>query len=134
MSLRRRIAITESEWKVMEVVWSDPPVTAQRVTAAIGAREGWKPQTIKTLIGRLVRKNALSFEAQGNRYLYSPAISREQAVAWETESFLGRISRGSLAPVLMHLVETEQALDHDELRALRQLLEKNQPTTPKKKS
>ncbi|MEM6279393.1 MAG: BlaI/MecI/CopY family transcriptional regulator [Verrucomicrobiota bacterium] len=114
--------ISDSEWKVMEVAWKDSPVTAQEVTETLGKREDWKPQTVKTLLGRLVKKGALHYEPQGNRYLYTPALSREEAVAAETGSFLERISRGSLAPMLNHLVESDRPLREEEIAAMRELL------------
>ena len=106
----------------MEVVWAGPPVTSKHIIDALSQKEGWKPQTIKTLIGRLVKKKALDFETEGKRYLYHPLIEREAAVAAETGSFLDRISRGSLAPVLAHLVEHRRSLDEEELATLRKLL------------
>jgi len=118
--------ISESEWKVMEVVWKAPPVTAQDVVEALGEREGWKPQTIKTLISRLVKKGALSHRAEGIRFLYSPAVSREKAVASETDSFLERVCGTSFAPMLARLVESKRPLDAEEIAALKALLERDE--------
>ncbi len=77
---------------------------------------------MKTLIGRLVKKGALSFQKDGHRYLYSPEIDRESAVAAETETLLDRISRGSVAPLLAHLIQSRKSLTSEELDALRALL------------
>ena len=115
--------ISDAEWKVMEVVWDGPPVTAQHVLDALGESEGWKTQTVKTLLGRLVKKGALSFATEANRYLYSPCFSREAAVREEMGSFLDRITRGSVAPLLAHLVESRESLSEDEIATLRRLLD-----------
>lgn len=114
--------ISDSEWKVMEVVWKDEPVTASQVGDALGAREKWTPQTIKTLIARLVKKGVLTFAEDGRRYLYSAAIEREQAVAVATNTFLDRVSRGSLVPMLAQLVDARRPLRQEEVEALRELL------------
>lgn len=106
----------------MEVVWQAPPVTAQEVSEALGEREKWKPQTVKTLLSRLVKKGVLTHEPDGHRYLYSPLVERDAAVAVETDSFLDRISRGSLAPMLSHLVESKRPLGEKEIETLRKLL------------
>ena len=106
----------------MEVVWHNPPVTARQVTDALGEREGWKPQTIKTLISRLVKKGALQYEVEGKRFLYSPLIEREAAVDAETDSFLNRVSRGSFVPMLSHLVGIQRPLEKEEIEVLRDLL------------
>ncbi len=106
----------------MEVVWAGPPVTALQVSRTLEERERWKAQTVKTLLARLVKKGALRVEEEGPRYLYHPVVTREAAVAAETASFLERISRGSLSPMLAHLVESNRTLDAAELEALRKLL------------
>jgi len=118
--------ISESEWKVMEVVWAAPPVTAQQVTDALGEAESWKPQTVKTLLARLIKKGALRSESEGNRFLYFPEIIRQDAVRAETSSFLDRISRGSLVPMLAQLVKGQRPLSAEEIDALRRLLPENQ--------
>lgn len=106
----------------MEVVWEAPPVTAQHVSEVLGERENWKPQTVKTLLARLVKKGVLAYESEGRRFHYTPVIARDEAVVAETESFLDRISRGSLLPALHHLVQTTRPLEPEEIEALRGLL------------
>ncbi|HRQ87969.1 MAG TPA: BlaI/MecI/CopY family transcriptional regulator [Bacteroidia bacterium] len=122
--MKRSPQISPSEWKVMEVVWEDPPVTAQQVSEALGEQENWKPQTVKTLLARLVKKGVLDYESEGRRFHYNPAVGREEAVVAETESFLDRISRGSLVPALQHLVQTTRPLGSEEIEALRELLKR----------
>ena len=34
---------------------------------------GWSANTVKTLLGRLIGKNAIAYEEDGRRYLYRPA-------------------------------------------------------------
>ena len=119
------LRISESEWKVMEVVWLNPPVSSQQVVGALCEVESWKPQTVKTLLSRLVKKGALSAEAEGNRFLYSPILKREAAVKEETKSFLDRVSRGSLAPMLTQLVG-KRPLSDEEIQSLRNILDEAQ--------
>ena len=118
--------ITESEWKVMEVAWEGSPVTAKKVVDALAESEKWKPQTVKTLLARLVKKGVLRVEAEGNRFQYFPVVQRETAVMVETESFLDRICRGSLTPMLAQMVKGKRQLSDEEVQALRDLLEENQ--------
>ncbi len=110
----------------MEVVWAGPPVTAQQVTHTLGEVESWKSQTVKTLLARLVKKGALRSESEGNRFLYFPEIERQDAVMAEADSFLNRISRGSLAPMLVQLVKGQRTLSAEEIDALRKLLHHNE--------
>ncbi len=115
--------ISSSEWKVMEVVWENPPVTAQHVSDVLGEQEQWKPQTVKTLLARLVKKGVLEYESEGRRFHYLPAIGREEAVAAETGTFLERVARGSVAPLLSHLVQSRRQWSGEEIAELRKLLD-----------
>lgn len=118
----------------MEVAWDDSPVTAKDVLEAVGESRNWKLQTIKTLIGRLVKKGVLSFEQKGNRYFYSPEIGRDVAIAAETRTFLDRISEGSIAPLFAHLVEFRKELSAEEIDSLRKLLETESASKPEGES
>lgn len=118
----------------MEIIWEDPPGTTQDVIKALRDDEDWKPQTIKTLLARLVKKGVLKTESQGNRYLYHPEVSREDAIAVETESFLKRICKDSLEPMLTYFANAERPLDEDEIAALKRILENEKPTDKKRRT
>ena len=113
--------ITDAEWEVMTVLWDAAPRTASDVIDALHERTGWHPKTVKTLLGRLVRKGVLRFREDRNRYVYSPAIPRERYVRQESESFIERVFGGERAPALMHFVRSTR-LTPEEIEELRQLL------------
>jgi BlaI family penicillinase repressor len=113
----------------MEVVWAGPPVTAQQISQKLGEVEEWKPQTIKTLLARLVKKGVLRVEPEKNRFHYFPVTERQAAVMAETDSFLDRVSRGSLTPMLSQLVKSRRPLTKEEISALRKLLKAHDPKT-----
>ena len=108
----------------MDVVWARPdPVTAGDVVEALATRRTWNPRTVKTLLGRLVKKGALAFTADGNRYLYRAAVRREDCVRQESRSFLRRVFGGRAGEMLCRFVD-EVDLSRDEVEALRKLLDK----------
>ncbi|HEU4521453.1 MAG TPA: BlaI/MecI/CopY family transcriptional regulator [Thermoanaerobaculia bacterium] len=111
--------ISGAEWEVMKVLWDSAPLTGAEVAERMGAH----PKTVKTLLGRLVRKGALRFTEEGNRYLYRPSLPRERFVAEESKSFLQRVFSGEATPALVHFVETVDLTD-DEIRELRELLDR----------
>ena len=116
--------ISDAEWQVMDVLWAaSAALTANEVVDALAEYADWSPPTIKTMLNRLVRTRALKFKADGKRYLYSPAVSRERCVRSETRSFVDRLFGGSIAPLLAHFVEDEK-LSKDEIEQLRRLLER----------
>jgi BlaI family penicillinase repressor len=114
--------ISESEWKVMKVLWAKSPQTAAEVIAALD-KEDWHPNTIKTLLTRLHRKGAVGVNKQKSLYLYRAKVSEADCVRVESESFLDRIFGGAVKPLLVHFVENEK-LSPGDLEELKQILRK----------
>ena len=48
------ISISESEWQVMQAVWSGPPKTLPEILSSLQAT-GWSKTTIQTYLARLVK-------------------------------------------------------------------------------
>lgn len=109
--------ISAAEWEVMKVLWDGAPLTGSEVAERLSAH----PKTVKTLLSRLVKKGALKYEEEGNRYLYRPVSTREKFVAQESKSFLQRVFGGDATPALVHIVENME-LSEDEIEELRDLL------------
>ena len=59
------INISEAEWEVMRVVWSNRETTSKFVIDTLGEKKSWTPST-KTLLSRLVEKGFLETRKQGN--------------------------------------------------------------------
>lgn len=112
--------ISDAEHAVMEVLWDDSPLTAQEVSERIGPDRGWSANTVKTLLGRLLAKNAVRHEEDGRRYLYSPAVARSDYVAGESRRLMDRLFGGRLTPLVAHLAERDElsAQDIAEIEAL----------------
>jgi BlaI family penicillinase repressor len=113
--------ISESEWKVMKVLWGKSPLTAMDIINALADTEDWHPNTVKTLLSRLHKKKALGVEKQKNLYLYRPLVSEAECVKTESDSFLHRVFGGSVKPLLVHFVE-QQRLSSEEVDELRKIL------------
>ena len=119
--------ISDAEWDVMQALWDAyGPLSANDVVDRVAGRRGWSPKTVKTLLNRLVKKAALGFEAEGNRYRYFPAVTRQACVRRESRSFLDRVFGGAAGPLLAHFVN-EAPLTDDEVRALKELLDRRRP-------
>ncbi len=111
--------ISEAEWEVMEVLWRRHPVTALQIVQQLARHKAWKDLTIRSMLGRLVRKKAVGFKAEGKTYHYRPLVTREQCVQKLSQSFLERVFEGATASLLLHFVEkkslTPQELDELEM-------------------
>ncbi|MFC7499591.1 BlaI/MecI/CopY family transcriptional regulator [Enterovirga sp. GCM10030262] len=112
--------ISDAEHAVMEVLWRDAPLGASEVAERIDPDRGWSIRTIKTMLSRLLAKGALVHEEEGRRYLYRPAIAREDFVARESRRLLDRMFGGSVTPLVAHLAERDSLSPEDiaEIEAL----------------
>lgn len=114
--------ISDSEWEVMTVLWARAPQGAQEVIAALAGRRRWNSRTVRTFLNRLVKKGAVSYVTEGNRYLYRPAVSREQCIREESRSFVSRVFAGDAGAMLVQFVQ-QARLSAEEIRQLRKALE-----------
>ncbi|OWK27620.1 BlaI/MecI/CopY family transcriptional regulator [Sphingomonas dokdonensis] len=105
--------ISDAEHAVMEVLWDDSPLTAQDVAERVDPDRGWSTNTVKTLLGRLLAKNAITHEADGRRYLYRPAVERGDYVTGESRRLMDRLFGGKLTPLVAHLAERDELSAQD---------------------
>jgi len=115
--------ITDAEWEVMKVFWLRSSFsTANEIVDELSKITSWKPNTIKTLISRLVKKKALGYKEDGKTHLYFPLVQEEECIKAESESFLKRVYGGALKPLLVNFLN-EEKLTQEEIEELKRLLE-----------
>lgn len=112
--------ISSAEHEVMEVLWRDSPLTATEVAERVPAARGWSVRTVKTLLSRLLAKGVLTHEEEGRRYLYRPAVDRDDYVTQESRRLLDRLFGGRATALVAHLAERDDlsARDIAEIEAL----------------
>jgi len=115
--------ISEAEWEVMRVLWNESPLTANKIVEKLTATTRWKGTTIRTLINRLVEKNVLGYEKKGREFHYHPMVAEVDCIQAESNSFLRRVYRGALNPILSAFMENEE-LSPEDIEALKRILQK----------
>lgn len=112
--------ISPAESAVMEVLWQKHPQSAEDIVAALQGKRSWQAQTIKTLLSRLLKKDAVMRVKQGRVYLYRPCIERDQYLLTASSSIIDRLFGGRVAPLVAHLSEHHKLSqkDLDELQRL----------------
>lgn len=113
--------ISEAEHAVMEVLWEESPLTATEVHERIDPARGWSDRTVKTMLSRLLAKGVLIHEEDGRRYLYRPAVAREDYVAVESRRLVDRLFGGKISPLVAHLAERDE-LSVDDIAEIEALL------------
>lgn len=113
--------ISEAEYEVMKVVWSEAPISTNAVTEILTKKTSWSPKTIQTLLKRLVNKKALTYEKQGRVFVYTPLIEEKSYVRQQSRSFLKRYFDGDMSRMLSACLD-EEALSQSEIDSLRAIL------------
>jgi len=114
--------ISEAESVVMAVLWRGSPRSAEEVIAELSRDQDWQVSTIKTLLGRLVKKGAVRAAKDGRRFSYSPVLTREAWVQGQSSSLLERVFDGRLAPLIAHFTQTRK-LSRKDIADVKRLLE-----------
>lgn len=88
------IHVTEAESQVLSALWRAGPLSAARLIEAVKARNAWGDATVKTLLGRLMRKGAVKSIRDDGRQLYHPVVSRDDYVQGEVAALVERLFEG----------------------------------------
>ena len=115
-------SISEAESAVLAVLWEKGAATAEDVLAALAEPRDWQESTVKTLLGRLLKKGAVHARKDGRRFIYSPALAREEWLSRESESLLNRLFGGRVAPLVAHF-SRHRKLSKRDIRELKRLVE-----------
>jgi predicted transcriptional regulator len=116
--------LSEAELAVMEVLWETAvPLSATDAADVLASRRQWSLPTVKTLLSRLLAKEAIAPARVGRKFLYTPALGREAYVAAESRRFVGRMFGGKLSPLIAQMAEAEE-LDDEEIAKIEALLQR----------
>jgi len=115
--------VTEAELAVLEFLWGFGPATKRQVTAELYARQSDSDfATVQKLLERLEAKGFLQRDRSQFAHLFQATCSKQQFLGQQIEAVAGKLSGGSLMPVLMHLVGSEK-LSKKERDRIRKMLD-----------
>lgn len=123
MARNRSIGLTETELRLMEVIWRKGKATVPEVIEALRATPAPAYNTVLTTMTILERKGYLRHTAPsvGRAFVYHPVVSRRQASRKAVKHLLNRFFGGSAEALILNLIEDEK-LSEAELKRVRNLL------------
>jgi len=114
--------LSESEWQIMNALWREHPATAREVRERLPDNVEWAYTTIKTMLTRLVAKDAVAEEKRGNTSVYEPLVTRQKARSNALKSLLNQAFDGAVGPLLSFIAE-DKKLSKKQKMELAKLLE-----------
>jgi predicted transcriptional regulator len=118
-------ALANAELAIMELLWDADRMTARDIrerlyTSNTKAQHG----TVQRLLQRLEDKGFVDRDKHLSVHLFSARISREEYASDQLESLAQRLTGGSLAPLVTHLVEHKR-ISRSEIDRLREILDED---------
>ena len=116
--------LPDAEFEIMKVVWkNEPPITTNILMQHLGKEKRWKPQTLISLLLRLVKREFLRTEKRGKERLYFPLITKAEYLKFETSNFIERFHENSFIS-LVDTLSADKKLDDNDLDELAKWLKK----------
>ena len=116
-------SLANAELAVMEQLWREDRLTARQLREELYP-DSAKMQhgTVQRLLQRLEDKGFVERDRTIGIHFFSAAVSRHQYACSQLESLAAKLTGGSFAPLITHLVE-EQKLSREELDQIRAILD-----------
>src|SRR5262245_27347243 len=89
-------SVSDAEVEVLKQLWDESPLSAHDIIDRLQPNTSTHPNTVRTLINRLLNKGALGFHERQRTYYYYPTISKADFYQNKTESFLEKFFDGEL--------------------------------------
>lgn len=118
--------VTNAELAIMELLWESVHLTARQIRESLYS-DSKKAQhgTVQRLLQSLEDKGFVHRDKSLGVHLFSATVGREAYGGRQLESLAEKLTGGSIAPILTHLLD-EKKLDKAEIKRLRKLLDQAQ--------
>ena len=112
------LKLSESEYRLMDILWENEKMEATALAAVCLERFDWKKPTVYTMIKRLGEKGALRFEDR----IVEALVAKEQVDRSESEALLNKAFGGSL-PAFMAAFLQDKKLSREDAERLTRMIE-----------
>jgi len=106
--------LPDAEFEIMKVIWrNNPPMTTIQIMDCLDSGKSWKPQTVLTMLIRLIEKGFLSSERVGRERNYMPIITERDYMQIETGDFVMRYRGNSVGSLVKALYDGQNLSQED---------------------
>jgi len=115
--------LANSELAVINLLWQNDRLTARQIRERLYP-DATKTQhgTVQKLLQRLEDKGYVERDRSLAVHLFSAVISRQTYAGQQLESLANKLTAGSFAPLITHLVE-QKKISRDEINRIRAILD-----------
>jgi predicted transcriptional regulator len=122
--------VTDAELAVLRVLWQHGKETARGITEVVYPNCSASDfATVHSMLKRLEAKKAVKRDRSTHPHGFSAAVTETDIAGHKLEEFADQLSDGSMAPFIMHLVQS-QRLSKEEADTIRKMLRNYKPKGP----
>src|SRR5207253_11232771 len=108
MARKKSRTLTDSELRIMEVLWQKGPSTVADVVEALTGKNGTAYTTILTMLRILREKGYLVCRKQGRAHVFVPKVQRDDAARSAVRQLLGKFFGGSPGELVLTFLREEE--------------------------
>lgn len=114
-------SISDSEWKVIEMLWKQPNCTVSDVVKNL-KHTGWSYSTIKTMVNRLTDKGFVEVDKKvKNSFKYKAIVKEQDSKVLEAKNFLQRVFDGSIFMLVSTLAKDSKLTEKEQEELMRMI-------------
>jgi BlaI family transcriptional regulator, penicillinase repressor len=116
---------SDAELAILKELWADGPLTARSIAERLYPMGTPSDiATVQKLLQRLEQKGLVTRERKPPAHLFRAQVTQEQLVGEQLDAMAEKLTGGSLAPFVTHLIKAKRLTEHD-LHEIRRLIREN---------
>ncbi len=119
--MNKAVGLTDSEWKIMLLLWEHSPHTITQIERSLKEETGWSKHSIISFLKRMLKKGAIRVEESQPARLFYPKLEKSEVVREETHSFLDKLYGGNVGLMVSFLIQQEK-MSNEEIDELVDIL------------
>ncbi|HWS29591.1 MAG TPA: BlaI/MecI/CopY family transcriptional regulator [Clostridia bacterium] len=119
--MKERIGLSDTEWRLMQIIWEKSPRTYREICDAARPAYGWTKHAVISFLKRMEAKGAIRVEDAKPVKLYYPLLDKKEAIHDETREVLDRVYNGDILLMVQAATHAKE-LTEDETKELERLL------------
>ncbi len=123
--------VSETELRMLKTLWEGGKLTVRQIAETLyadglGKVGNAEIGTVHSLLARLEKKKLVRRSRRTHPHLFSARVTLEQVAGGELQVMAEKLSEGSIAPFLMHLISNGK-LSSSEADEIREMLRNYKP-------
>ncbi|MEX1230598.1 MAG: BlaI/MecI/CopY family transcriptional regulator [Planctomycetaceae bacterium] len=117
------VSVSDAELRILQLLWERGKLTARQVTQELYPRQTVSDiATVQKLVQRLEQKELVGRDRSTFAHSLFPLVTHDDFAAQRMAEAAAKYAHGSLKPLLMHLLDSDQ-LSSEELEDIRKMLD-----------